>query len=152
LRISCGHSANSIGDPPIGVDIRIVDGQLEARAVRNSTGYVVVPRLYLFTAATQTTREIPIPFDLGTIEHGDALPIPELSGFRIDTSMRSPDSWNYQGPNYRGGAGLFTGLFGGGPALDEPRLEKEGAIVRMQLPNEAPYYRHNLRFLGWIVE
>ena len=60
--------------------------------------------------------------------------------------------WEFEEGGYRGGGGLFTGLFGGNGYRDAGRLVKGSASMPVRLPGDTGRYGNDLRFLGWVVE
>ena len=170
------------GDRSIRVSVDVVEGRLRARvagvggrdffegqgpivfegrspavipgeAMPSLTFPNLVPRLFVFDAATRRTREIEIriPTDGPALAAGDELPIPELADVRLDTSLRSLDGWWFEPYLDQSGPGLFVGPFGGWYGRQQARLTKGGAVVRVST-SDGGFGPNQLRFLGWIVE
>lgn len=145
---------------PVRIDLSVADGALRAqvypvenelRALARSVAYK--PRLFEYLAATDTVREIEIelPDDVETLPAGTEIPIPELDGVELVTTMRAPDGYELELRPNRGG-GLFRELFGAGGRDWRPRIGKDGAVIEIDLPLAQRYYYGGIRFIGWIGE
>jgi len=135
----------------VRVDLTVTNGQLRAVA-RPSDGayYDNSPRLFRYHHLTGEVTEIsvPVPASAGESEAGTEIPIPELAGVRISDKLRAPDGYEFDGS--RGNGGFITGLFGGTHKRNDVRISKNGAVVRVRLPNLDDWY-NGARFLGWVV-
>jgi hypothetical protein len=109
------------------------------------------PRLFRYSHVTGDVREISIqlPEDITGLSYGDEIPVPELAGLRVSSALRAPDGYEFRG--YRRGGGLMTDLFGGSRNRTDVSIAKNGAIVRLRLP-ESDYWYNDVRFVGWVIE
>lgn len=143
---------NPIGLQRMRVDVRVEGDQLRARAYQpdyagNGAAYGIVPRLFLWDHDSQRVRELALQLPEGeSFANGTEVVVSDLVGRRISTAVVAPDGYSYTTTGYDGG------LFGLFFDRDGPRavLEKEGAVQRITLPGDAPYW--GAQFLGWIVE
>jgi hypothetical protein len=141
------------GARPMRVDVRVESGYLRARVYQPDYAgnpapyYGTVPRIYLWDHETQSVRELTLDLPQSeTFANGTEAVVPELVGTRLSAAAVAPDGYVFTTTGYDNGVfGLFFDRNG-------PRwvLEKDGAVQRLDLPNEAPYW--GVQFLGWVVE
>lgn len=144
---------------PVRLELRVSDGALRAQVYQLEDQTPALgrrlasrPRLFEYLAASDTVREIEIelPDNVTTLPDGSEIPIPELAGVRLVTTLRAPDG--YELDLRRSGRGLFREIFGVGGGGQRPRIRKDGAVVGIDLPLTQPYYYGNARFIGWVAE
>jgi hypothetical protein len=140
---------------PLRLDIGVSDGRLRVRAYKldyagtPAVAYSqIVPRLFIWSGATRSSREIALelPDDIETFENGTEIAVPQLDGRRLSTDTRAPDGYVFRSTGY--GRGVF-GLFFD---RDGPRtvVEKDGAAETVRMPGDVPYW--GVQFLAWVVE
>lgn len=138
---------------PMRVDVRVESGYLRARVYQPDYAgnpapyYGTVPRVYLWDHDTRSVRELTLDLPQSeTFANGTEAVVPELVGVRLRAESVAPDGYVFTSTGYDSGVfGLFFDR-------NAPRfvLEKDGAVERLDLPNEAPYW--GVQFLGWVVE
>lgn len=143
----------AFGARPMRVDVRVENGALRARVYQPDYAgnpapyYGTVPRIYLWNHETQSVRELTLDLPQSeTFANGTEAVVPELVGVRLSADSVAPDGYVFAS------RGNDSGVFGMFFSRNEPRsvLEKDGAVQRLELPNEAPYW--GVQFLGWVVE
>ena len=131
--------------PPVRVNLDVYQGEARARVYQDQSSQVT--KLYLFDHSKSSVREIPIsiPAQAETLENGTEIPIPELEGLRLDTSLKAPDGYEFRGPYYRG-VGIVSELLGM-RRRRRATIARSGAVIPLAL--DPPHY--SVHFLGWIV-
>jgi hypothetical protein len=144
------------GNPAAGLPMQVTVAVKEGRVVmvfndKQEWQTIALPRVYLYNprSASAIEVELPEPDNWDEISNGDYLPVPALEARRVVTTNLAPDGYEYRG--YRHGGGLMLDLFGGGRSK-AVSISKDGAIYRVELPTDAPYWGPRAEFLGWIVE
>lgn len=145
---------------PARIDLSVANGELRAQvypigdeigALGGGRNVAYKPRLFEYLAASDTVREIEIelPDDVENLPAGTEIPIPELDGVELVTTMRAPDGYELELRPNRGG-GLFRELFGAGGRDWRPRIGKNGAVIEIDLPLAQRY--GGVRVIGWVAE
>lgn len=137
---------------PVSIDIEVSDGQATA-VVRDVSSSSNAPRVFVYESTVDRVRELQIglPATWDGIEAGDRFPIPELSQVTLSATLVAPDGYEYRGVRRRGN-GLMFELFGGRSYSGDVTIAKNGAIRRISLPDDLPYWYRDPQFLGWVVE
>ena len=137
---------------PVSIDIVVIDSQAAAvvRDVSNSSN---APRVFIYESSLGSVREVQIelPANWDGIEAGARFPIPSLSRLTLSATLVAPDGYEYRGIRRRGN-GLMFELFGGRRYSGDVTIAKNGAIRRISLPDDLPYWYRDPQFLGWVVE
>ena len=136
----------------VRVDLTVNQGQVKAFARPTDATYPGnYPRLYRYSHLTGEVTElaIPIPENIGELTDGMDIPIPDLAGLRVSDKLRAPDGYEFNNSSRRGG-GFITELFGASRKRNDVRISKNGAVVRVQLP-DSDYWYGGGRFLGWVL-
>jgi len=141
---------------PGRIELIVLDERLYAHVYQVKNGQEnYVPKLLMYNAGLQEVREITlaIPENVGELPDGTELPIPGIKQRSISASLQAPDGYEFEVYNDRGG-GLITELFINNRRRYGPRVVKNGAVIRLQLPAPTSrYYNYyNMRFLGWVIE
>jgi hypothetical protein len=136
---------------PYRLQIVVEDNRVVARVAKlgqYEQGYM--PRLFRYNHESGSVLEVNIliPADTESIENGTLIPIPELDGLRISPELRAPDGYEFRGQGSAGG--LMMELFGSSRNSRKITVEKNGAVVRIRLP-EDDYWYYGMHFLGWVV-
>jgi len=137
------------------VEVRVEDGLLRVRAYKldyagsPALAYAeIVPRLFLWSHATHSVRELEIdlPEDVDSLTAGTEIVVPELAGRRLSPDVLAPDGYRFRTAPYdRGIFGLFFDRRG-----PRTQLQKDGSVEQLELPDQVPYW--GVQFLGWVVE
>ncbi len=110
-----------------------------------------VPKLYLYEASSGKLRQLdfPPPDTSDSSIYGKQLPVESAKSMKIDTSLTSPDGYEftYSADNDDRG-GLINELFVGEYNRYGPRLKKDGSSFILSPP---PTYGQ-FRFLGWVMK
>lgn len=143
-------SYNYQDKPPLKLNIRVSDGRLQANMYK-SKNPASIPRLFLFDHEHQDIREITLdlPENLDDFKDGQALAVPQTATWKISTSRRAPDGYEFRGEDYRG-IGLVGELFFGGRRGHGFAITKNGASVRVPAVSPRNYY--GVDFLGWVID
>ena len=140
---------------PLRVQVRVEDGRLRVRTYKlDYAGNAVVsygqvvPRLFLWSHATHSVRELALELpEVGdTFVEGMEARVAELADRRLSNDTLAPDGYRFRTEGHDNGVfGLFFNRY-------EPRtlLEKDGAVERIALPTEVPYW--GVQFVGWVIE
>jgi len=134
------------------IDLTVINGQVKAIASHAHDTYSGnYPRLYRYSHLTGEVTEIgiPTPEDLGELTDEMVIPIPELEGLRVSDKLRAPDGYEFN--SSRRGGGLVTEMFGAARKRNDVRISKNGAVVRVRLP-DSDYWYGGGRFLGWVLD
>ena len=137
---------------PVKISLAVKDGQLRAVVVKtDTTNYVNNPRLFRYDHLTGEVVEISIQFpeNIAELAEGSEIPIPELAGRKISEALRAPDGYEFR--EHRRGGGLMTELFGGSRYRNNVSIAKNGAVIRVRLP-ESDYWYNSVRLVGWVIE
>lgn len=137
---------------PVSIDIVVSDGRATA-VVRDVSSSSNAPRVFVYESTVDRVRELQIelPSIWDGIEAGARIPIPELSQVTLSATLVAPDGYEYRGIRRRGN-GLMFELFGGRSYSGDVTIAKKGAIRRISLPDDLPYWYRDPQFLGWVVE
>lgn len=143
-------SYNYQDKPPFKLNIRVSDGRLQAN-VYKSESHASIPKLFLFDHEHQDIREITLdlPENLDDFKDGQAVLMREAAAWKISTSRRAPDGYEFRGENYRG-IGLVGELFFGSRRGHGFAITKNGASVHVPAVSPRSYYGVN--FLGWVTD
>jgi hypothetical protein len=136
---------------PVRIELAVQDERLSATVVKaKRSAYGNNPRIYRYDHESGQIREIdiPIPDKIGELPEGTEIPVPELAGLRLSNSLGAPDGYEFRG--YRRGGGLMTELFGGSRYRHDVAIAKDGAVVRLNIPNSDEWYG-GARFLAWVI-
>ena len=136
----------------VKINLMVEDEKIKIVAVKSEkTNYDNNPRLYRYSHLTGEVREIsiPVPEKIPEPESSTEILVPELAELRLSDTLRAPDGYEFRGR--RRGGGLVTELFGGSRNRTDVSIAKNGAIVRLRLP-ESDYWYNNVRFVGWVIE
>lgn len=136
----------------VKIDLTVTNGRVKAVASRVHDTYSGnYPRLYRYSHVTGEVTElsIPTPEDLGEVSDGMVIPIPELEGLRVSDKLRAPDGYEFN--SGRRGGGFMTEMFGAARQRNDVRISKNGAVVRVRLP-DSDYWYGGGRFLGWVLD
>jgi len=137
---------------PVKISLTVEEGRLKALVVKtDGTIYQYNPRLFRYDHLTGEVVEIDIqlPENVAELAEGSEIPIPELAGRKISEALRAPDGYEFRGR--RRGGGLVTELFGGSRYRTDVSIAKNGAVVRVRLP-ESDYWYNDVRLVGWVIE
>ncbi len=137
---------------PVKISLTVEEGRLKALVVKtDGTIYQYNPRLFRYDHLTGEVVEIDIqlPENVAELAEGSEIPIPELAGRKISAALRAPDGYEFRGR--RRGGGLMTELFGGSRYRTDVSIAKNGAVVRVRLP-ESDYWYNDVRLVGWVIE
>lgn len=137
---------------PVKISLTVEEGRLKALVVKtDGTIYQYNPRLFRYDHLTGEVVEIDIqlPENVAELAEGSEIPIPELAGRKISAALRAPDGYEFRGR--RRGGGLVTELFGGSRYRTDVSIAKNGAVVRVRLP-ESDYWYNDVRLVGWVIE
>ena len=129
------------------LDFEVTGGRLIVRFNKNvDENYSIqAPRLYLFSASTQSLREI--NFDLPENPPDNlVIPVSGLNGNDFITESVSPDGYRFDN-RYRGSRGF---LFFNGYRYNA-KIEKQGRAVKIPLIDGSRYYG-NYTFVAWTRE
>jgi len=136
---------------PVKIDLVVRDERLRAIVVKlDNPGYENNPRLFRYDHLANEVREISIsiPGNIAELDEGTEVPIPGFADLEISDVLRAPDGYEFRG-RQRGG-GLMMEMFGGSRNRADVSVAKNGAIIRIRLP-ESDYWYNNIRFVGWVV-
>jgi len=136
----------------VRISLTVEEGQLKALVVKTEgTSYPNNPRLFRYDHLTGEVVEIDIrlPENVAELAEGSEIPIPQLAGRKISEALRAPDGYEFRGR--RRGGGLMTELFGGSRYRTDVSIAKNGAVVRVRLP-ESDYWYNDVRLVGWVIE
>lgn len=137
---------------PVRIKLSVQDERLTATvsgAKRSSYGNN--PRIYRYDHESGEIREIeiPLPDNIGELPEGSEIAVPELAGLKLSNSLRAPDGYEFRG--YRRGGGLMTELFGGNRYHHDVAIAKNGAILRLKIPDSEEWYG-GTHFLAWVID
>jgi len=140
--------------PHSGASFNVVDGKLSVSInPQIRKGELPMPRLFLFEAKTQTSKEIPIELPAvnknSTPYQKESLSIPALENLNISSNETAPDGYKAElsSPSFGGAIGLLL-------SHSYKRnfvISKNGNII--QLSEEANSLKgyQSIKFLGWVV-
>lgn len=137
---------------PVEIILTVKDGQLKAVVKKiEGTRYANNPRLFRYDHLTGEVVEvsIQIPENIAELAEGSDIPIPELAGRKISEALRAPDGYEFREGRRRGG--LMMELFGGSRHRTDVSIAKDGAVIRVRLP-ESDYWYNSVRLVGWVIE
>ena len=137
---------------PVYLDIVVNDGRAIA-VVRDTSSSTNAPRVFVHESSRDRVRELQIelPATWDGIEEGSEFAIPDLARATLSTTLIAPDGYEYRGIRRRGN-GLMFELFGGRGYAGDVTIGKSGAIRRISLPDDLPYWYRDPQFVGWVVE
>ena len=137
---------------PVSIDIAVNNGRAVA-VVRDTSSSTNAPRVFMYESSEDRVRELPmeLPANWDGVEEGDEFAITGLSQATLSTTLIAPDGYEYRGIRRRGN-GLMFELFGGRGYGGDVTIGKNGAVRRISLPDDLPYWYRDPRFLGWVVE
>jgi len=138
---------------PVDADLSVVDGRLRVRWQKTQNPiYLDPPRLYRLHPSTEVVEEIPLPEpeDVERLEGTLDLSITGLEGFRIDTSPRSPDGYEFDG-SPGGSSGLLSELLVDRNRRARSVIRKGGRVIVLPRTDDAGYGYSPVQFLGWLV-
>ncbi|HEY8353872.1 MAG TPA: hypothetical protein VIK69_02505 [Methylophilaceae bacterium] len=134
------------------------DGALKAQITpvhKRDLGYGNWKKLYLFEAATQKVRELPLPYpaDMEKITETMEFVVESTSGMKLDTTTESPDGYVLSYAGYSS-SGLIGELFIGNRYNSEPRLRKGGnSVPLITNGNKRSYFSYgSIEFIGWVTD
>jgi hypothetical protein len=142
---------------PVAVRLVVRDGVLRAQytkvfatpGVYLNNGW---KKLYRFEAKTQKIRALTFGIPDGTdkIEGTREETVEATKGLKLDTALQSPDGYLFTYGD-AGRTGLLTDIFWGGRYMNEPRLRKGSASVRLALGDGGTYPYGPAEFVGWVI-
>lgn len=137
----------------IDADVSVVDGRLRVRWSKTENPvYQEPPRVYRLHQATETVEEIPLPEpeDVGGLAGTTDLPVAGLEGFRIDTSPRSPDGYEFDG-SPGGGSGLLNEVLVSRNRRARSVIRKSGRVIVLPRADDSGYGYSPVQLLGWLL-
>jgi hypothetical protein len=137
---------------PVMISLVVKEEKLRAIVVKaDNPNYTNYPRLFRYDHLTGKVSEIniPIPENSDELDEGSEIPVPGFENLRVSDALQAPDGYEFRGR--RRGGGLMTELFGGSRYRTDVSIAKNGAIVRVHLP-ESDYWYNNVRLVGWVIE
>ena len=153
--------ATNYGDYPTGVQISVVNGNVQVNYVGSTLGYQT-PRLWRYNAKTGAVKELPIMLPPGLAPAGQvpvtpqtparvsAINVPDLAGVTVDSSSLAPDGYRFNSAADGNSRHIFTELFYSSRYRNQAALIKNGRSIRLPNTNEM-YYGNYARFIGWVV-
>jgi hypothetical protein len=141
----------SPGNSPVTARLVVRGGALHVQYTKG--GGAGWKRLFLYDAATRTSRELPfdVPADAGAIDTMREDAVASAAGLTIDPMAIAPDGYEFVSSDDRGGGGLLTEIFGGRRGV-EPRLRKNGTSVPVaHAPGQPPFAYGAVEFVGWVT-
>ncbi|MDE1151118.1 MAG: hypothetical protein PW788_01155 [Micavibrio sp.] len=141
---------------PIAVKLTVAKGgELRAQYTKtppaqNGYNYNAWKKLYVYEAASHKVRELPFPYpaDMDKMTGTTEEPVDATKGMKLDTTQESPDGYSLSYDGYSSG-GLVNDVFMGSRYNSEPRLRKGNSSVPLRANDSAPFYYHNIEFIGW---
>jgi hypothetical protein len=136
------------------VKIIVKDGKVTARINKTKDKNYVGnnEKLMVYDGKTQNTREI-LYAQTGWTELADGAEIilPETKDIKLDTTLKAPDGYEFEGEQYYGGGFPTREIFGG--SYRHGYRVKKG-MVGFKIPeNNGQYnYYNGMQFLGWSVK
>ena len=131
--------------PAVRVNLDVYQGEVRARIYQDHSA--LVTKLFRFDHERSRVREVPIPVpdEAEDLPDGTRIRIPEVEDLRLDTSLVSPDGYEFRGPQYQG-IGIVPELLGM-RRRRSATLGRDGAVIPLTL--DPPHY--SVQFLGWVV-
>jgi len=140
--------------PHDGVNTEVVNGKLKIWVTPQvRKGELPMPRLFLFEAKTQSSREIPIPVSsLPTNTRPntkEAVVIPEIQSLTLDTRETAPDGYQAKidAPNY----GNLVSILVFSNYQRNFVISKRGNTINISDENSAISNYKSIKFLGWVI-
>lgn len=145
---------DSASPPPVQIGFVVKNGALYARINKTDRKYpgAYSKRLMLYDGKTENVREI--GYDISQFSgfpDGSDVILDETKGMTLDTSIKSPDGYSFEGYSY-GHGGLVQEVFGGGYRNRNPRLKKGAAAYKIPNTTANPNYYGDIQFIGWVVK
>jgi hypothetical protein len=132
----------------------VKDGRITARInkTKDKSNVYNNEKLMVYDGKTQSTREIPYA-QTGWAELADGADVvlPETKDIKLDTALKAPDGYEFEGEQYYGG-GFPAREFFGGSYRHGYRVKK--GMVGFKIPenNGQNNYYNSMQFLGWGVK
>ncbi len=140
--------------PAYNTQFIVRDGRLMAVLAENAKPQqnYNVSHLMIYDGKTESVREISyvLPKVEMTNDRTEIL-VEEMKNFKIDTSSKSPDGYEFNYSGY-GHGGIATDIFVGGSYRNNYSIRKGAVAFKVNMPRDQYYYYNNLKFIGWIVE
>lgn len=133
--------------------IVVNDGRVQAEILAAADrDFAWRSRVYRVDRETLAIRRLEInwPEDSDALVPGELLSVAELENASISTSTVAPDGYRYRG--YERGHGFVFGLFASGRLRNQVSIAKDGAVVRIPIPEDSEYGYGQMHFLGWVTE
>lgn len=137
----------------IDQNLAVADGHLHVVWSKAENGVFPQPvHLYRFHASTGEAEEIrvPEPPSGDALERPVKLPVPGLDAFRVETTSRSPDGYEFENRTSEGNGVLGDMM---GQRFRGPRgaISKGGRVILLPMAGGEAYGYAPVQFLGWLV-
>lgn len=143
------------GNTSVNASVFVEKDNLYVQYTRTQQGAGNIPRLYIYEATSGKMRQLDFspPDTTDESVFGRKIPVESARGLKIDTSLTSPDGFEFTyDRSYRGGGGMINELFiGGGRNNYGPQLKRGKSYFPLPTDATGGYYYGQLRFIGWVV-
>jgi len=147
------RTSNGAAARKVDASVNVADGRLHVRWTKADTAvYYQTLHVFRLHPTTGAVDEIktPEPPASASLEKPLDLDVPGLEGFRIDTSPRAPDGYEFG--TRSGQAGWFLGdVFGNHYRGPRSLIAKGGRVVEVPTFDADGYGSAGVEFLGWLV-
>ncbi|MFN0009788.1 MAG: hypothetical protein ACKVXR_17985 [Planctomycetota bacterium] len=137
----------------VDADVSVVDGRLRVRWMKTENAIYQGPlQLFRLNPASESVVEIPLlePDDLADAPGTRDSFLEGFGSFRVDSSPRSPDGYEFDG-SAGGGSGLLSELFVNRHRRAHSVIRKSGRVIVLPRTDDSMYGYSTVQFVGWLV-